>query len=213
MAKRRPNNDGNIRRRPNGTLEVRVSLPGGERKSVYGKTQKEVQAMKRALQQQVASGLAITTGRQTVRQYLEHWLEHVAKPGIRASTYKSYESYVRLHLIPGLGHHKLTDLTPQHVQSFINEKSKSGLAPRTVQYIRAILRRALNQALKWDLVGRNVATLVTPPRSVKTQVVPLSNVEAMDFIDHLRCQDDRLGPLFTLAIVTGLRQGELFGLR
>lgn len=61
--------------------------------------------------------------------------------------------------------------------------------------------------------GRNVATVVTPPRSVKTQVVPLSNGEAMDFIDYLHRQEDRLGPLFTLAIVTGLRQGELFGLR
>lgn len=72
MAKRRRNNEGSIRRRPDGIFEARISLPDGNRKSVYGKTEKDVLEKKRTLEQHLASGLAIPTGRQTVRQYLEH---------------------------------------------------------------------------------------------------------------------------------------------
>jgi len=97
------------------------------------------------------------------------------------------------------------------VQAFLNAKSAAGLSPRTVQYIRAILRRALGQALKWSLVTRNVAALVDPPRSVSKQVVPLTASQARAFIEFT--QADRLGPLFHVAIASGLRQGELLGLR
>jgi integrase len=93
----------------------------------------------------------------------------------------------------------------------MSAKTAAGLSPRTVQYLRAVLRRALGQALKWGLVARNVATLVDPPRSVKTPVAPLSAEQARAFIAHTAA--DRLGPLFHVAIASGLRQGELFGLR
>jgi integrase len=87
----------------------------------------------------------------------------------------------------------------------------AGLSPRTVQYTRAVLRRALGQAMKWSLVRRNVASLVDPPRSAKRTARPLTPDQARAFIEHTK--DDRLGPLVHLAIATGMRQGELFGPR
>jgi integrase len=210
-TKRRGHGEGSIKQRADGLWEARVSLEGGKRKSFYGKTRKEAQDKLRGALRDIDAGLDLSAGRQTLGQYMTRWLEDVAKPNVRPGTYKSYASYVRLHIVPELGHHQLGKLSPQHVQAFLNGRTAAGLSPRTVQYIRAILRRALGQALKWGLVSRNVATLVDPPRSIKTPVSPLAAEQARAFIAHTA--DNRLGPLFHVAIASGLRQGELFGLR
>ncbi len=210
-TKRRGHHEGSVRQRPDGTWESRISLANGTRKSLYGKTRGEVQAKMKEAQRDLDAGLDLSTGRQTMGQFMVTWLEDVAKPTIRPSTYASYRSYVRVHIVPDLGHYSLSKLTPQHVQAFMAAKTAAGLAPRTVQYMRAILRRALGQALKWGLVTRNVATLVDPPRSVRKPVRPLTADQARTFLAAVA--DDRLGPLFHVAITTGLRQGELFGLR
>lgn len=91
----------------------------------------------------------------------------------------------------------------------MNAKLEAGLSPRTVQYLRAVLRRALCQALKWDLVARNVATLVDPPRSVRYEVSPLTPTQA--FLAAVK--GDRLEALYSVALALGLRQGEALGLR
>ena len=101
-----------------------------------------------------------------------------AKPKLRPSTIKSYESYIRLHIVPALGDTTLGDLTAQDVQRFLNGRTKAGLSPRTVQYIRAILRAALGQALRWGYVERNVAALASPPRQKPKQIATLSADEA-----------------------------------
>jgi integrase len=93
----------------------------------------------------------------------------------------------------------------------MNAKFESGLSPRTVQYLRAVLRRALGQAPKWDLVARNVATLVEPPRSVKHEIHPFTPKQAQAFLTAVK--GDRLEALYSVAIALGLRQGEALGLR
>src|SRR6266849_11171473 len=94
--------------------------------------------------------------------------------GVSPSTAHGYEFYVRKYIIPALGRHQIRKLTPEQVQRFLNETHAKGLAPRTVQYIRAILRRALNQALRWELVARNVATLADPPTGRSPEMRPLT---------------------------------------
>ena len=118
---------------------------------------------------------------------------------------------VRGHIVPAVGHLQLAKLSPQHVQSFINDKLAEGLSPRTVQYLHAVLRRALNQALKWDLLPRNVATLVEPPRVRRPEVQPLTTDQVQIFLEATR--GDRLEALYTLVLAVGLRQGEALGLR
>ncbi|HEV2108522.1 MAG TPA: site-specific integrase [Thermomicrobiales bacterium] len=213
---KRGQNEGSAYQRKDGRWEALLTLPadapgGPARRSFYGKTKKEAMTKLRAAQRKLDEGLPAVPERETVGTYLDRWLIDVAKPGLRASTYKSYESYVRLHLKPALGHHRLARLGPQHVQTMLNEKLAAGLSPRTVQYIRAILRRSLGQALKWGLGSRNVATLIDPPKGRRVEVRPLTPEQARCFLDFVN--GDRLEALYSVAVALGLRQGEALGLQ
>jgi integrase len=128
-----------------------------------------------------------------------------------ASTWASYEELVRLHLKPAFQKIALSKLTPQHVRGFLNERLTSGLSARRVQYLHAVLRTALNTAFKDQLLIRNVAAIVKPPRVVGKEVQPLTPEQARRFLDSIR--GNRLEALFTVAISMGLRQGEALGLR
>jgi integrase len=116
-----------------------------------------------------------------------------------------------MHIIPELGRTRLEQLTPAHVQHLLNEKTRSGLSPRSVAHIRAVLRNALNQALRWGLVTRNVAALAEPPHQPRVLVNPLTAEQARTLLET--CQEDDFGPLFAAALSTGMRQGELLALR
>jgi integrase len=94
---------------------------------------------------------------------------------------------------------------------FLNAKLAAGLSPRTLQYLRAVLRQALGQALKWGLVARNVAMLVDPPRVVRHEIQPLTPEQARAFLESV--QEHRLRALFAVAFAVGLRQGEALGLQ
>src|SRR5215218_4044762 len=136
---------GTIKQRADGRWEAQLSLPGGKPKSVYGRTRREVQDKLTAALRDVQQGLPLPDGRTTVRQFLARWLEDSARPGIRPSTFASYETLVRVHIVPAIGGVALAALTPQHVQRFLNDKLRAGVSPRRVQMVRAVLRSALNQ--------------------------------------------------------------------
>ncbi len=130
---------------------------------------------------------------------------------VKAVTFENYEQLVRVHIVPRLGHIKLKILSSAHLQGFYRERLDFGLSPRTVQYLHALLHKALKQALRWELVPRNVATAVDPPRVRREEIQPLSPIQAQAFLHAAR--EDRLEALYVLAIHCGLRQGELLGLR
>lgn len=134
----------------------------------------------------------------------------MARPRIRPSTYRRYEQLVRTFLIPQLGKVRLSQLKPMQVQGVLNRASGSGLKPMTVHHIRAVLRTALNDALRWDLVTRNAAALAESPRQRRSEVAFLDADQARGFLASLG--DDRYGPLYVLAMALGLRQGEALGL-
>jgi integrase len=145
--------------------------------------------------------------------FLKTWLEEVAKPTIRASTYDSYRDIVELHLVPGLGRIPLAKLSPADIQAFLNRKSGSGLSPRRVQMLHAVLRRALVTAEQWGMVSRNVARLAVPPRVPRHEIRPLTPEQAQR-LRLIECSpDDRFRGLYITAFGTGLRQGELLALR
>ncbi len=210
---KRGQNEGTIYKRADGRWEGALTLPGtgGKRKRVYGKTQREVREQLTALRRDLDQGMPVVTERQTVGQFLDRWLVDVVKPHKSPKTAVSYAQVTRLYLAPTLGQHLLTKLEPRHVQAMMNGMVERGLAPRTVQYARAILRKALNQALKWGYVARNVATLVDPPKVKRHEITPLDASHAGRFLDAAR--NDRLRALFTVGVALGLRQGELLGLR
>jgi integrase len=115
------------------------------------------------------------------------------------------------HISPMVGNHRLDKLTRSHVQQMLNAKTAAGLSPRTVQYIRAVLRTAINDAIKWELLTRNVAALAEPPRQTRDEVTPLTAEQVKALFDAVK--DDRLEALYIVAGTLGLRRGESVGLR
>jgi integrase len=210
MAKRGPG-EGSIYWRKDGRWTAEISLEGGKSKFLYGKTRKEVQEkLKTALYEQ-QQGMLLTGPQQQVGQFLTQWLEDVHKQSIRARTYERYEEIIRLHLIPGLGHHQLQKLLPQHIQSFYQKKLKEGLSPTTVISFHSVLHKALETAVRWNLVARNVCELVSPPRRKRFEIQPLSMEQIHRLLEA--AQGHRLEALFVLALATGMRRGELLGLK
>ncbi len=114
-----------------------------------------------------ASGLVFDAGSITVGGYLDRWLEDSDRGSVRTSTYERHREIVGLHIRPALGHVKLSKLTPAHVQGLYREKLDSGLSAATVQKIHAVLHKALAQALKWNMIARNVTDAVKAPRPPK----------------------------------------------
>lgn len=214
MAKR-GQNEGSIFQRKDGRWVALLNLGWANgkrsRKSYYGETRKEVQEQLTKALSDIQKGLPLVGEKQTVGDYLDWWLENVAKSTVRPSTWISYQELVRLHLRPAFGKVALSKLTAQHVRSFLNERLALGLSTRRVQYLHAVLRAALNTAVKDQLLVRNVAAIIKPPRVIGKEVQPLTPDEARRFLDSI--QGNRLEALFTVAISLGLRQGEALGLR
>lgn len=213
MAKR-GHQEGSIRKRADGRWEGRVLLGHREGKAVRPSFYGETRAL---VKDQISTAVAASSGgvfavatKKTVGDFLTDWLAAV-KPGIREKTYRSYEQLAGLHLTPALGALPLKHLGPEHVQRCLNDLSASGRAPRTVQMVRDVLRMALEHALRLGAVSRNVAKLATAPRVPHKEVQPLSVEEAKAFFKSV--ENHRLAGLWECAVWTGLRQGELLGLR
>jgi integrase len=214
-SKKRGQNEGSVFERKDGRWCGLISLgwDGGRRKRkyFYGATAAEVQEQLLKARSDHSKRLPVSPETQTVGQFLNRWLNDSVKPGVRPRTYESYELTVRLHLEPELRKIRLERLTPEHVQALLNRKSREGkLSPRSVSYIRAVLRRALNKALRWGLIARNPATLVDPPRSVRREIAPLSAEQARALLETAK--GDRIEAFYTVALLLGLRRGEVLGL-
>jgi len=215
MARRGPN-EGNIYLRADGRWVARLTVgyQGGKRvrKHFYGHSRREAQERLTRALRDAQQGLPVGIDeRQTVAQYLTRWLEDAVRPSVRPRTYVTYAGYVRRYLIPELGRIPLAKLTPQQVQTMLNRKLADGLSARSVHHLRAVLRHALNQAVRWDQVPRNVAALVAPPHVPPYETPCLDPAEARAFLNA--AASDRLAALYTVALAVGLRQGEALGLQ
>ncbi|MGB9920921.1 MAG: tyrosine-type recombinase/integrase [Moorellales bacterium] len=216
MPKRRGHGEGTIYRRPGGlwvgqlTLRnPRTGLP--KRVTFYGRTKSEVRS-----KMEEAKAVALTSGfvepaRVTVGEWLDVWLQEYARPSVRPTTWGCYEYVIRLHLKPAVGRLYLGDLRPEHLQAVYNEKLAAGLSNRTVRLIHTVIQAALKQAVREGLVLRNVAQAASPPRLRKKERRVLSQEEQRKFLAVL--EEDRLGAAFLLDLATGLRRGEILGLR
>src|SRR5262245_18280531 len=174
-----------------------------------GTTRAEVRDKLNQALNDMNKGVPVVDERQTVKHYLTTWYEGM-KAQIRISTYRRYGDYVN-HLIAGLGYVALAKLTPQHLQTFYNGKLGEGLSPTTVHHMHSVLHEALKDALQMGLVNRNVAEMLKPPRRGHREMMPLSVIEVRRFLDVVA--EDRSYALYVLAMSTGMREGELLGLR
>jgi integrase len=215
MARRRGNGEGSIYKRKDkrwvGQYLVHTA-EGPKYRYIYGRTR---QAVAEKLTKAVAdrdAGLTFDAGRMTVGKYLDRWLSDSMKSMVRVSTYERHEGIIRLHIKPSLGRVGLKKLTPPHVRGLHREKLDAGLAPATVRKIHSTLHKALSQAVSDGIVPRNAAD-VKAPRPAPEEIHPLSENEARALLDAARSHENRFEALYVMAITTGLRRGELLGLR
>jgi integrase len=214
--RRRGYGEGSIHKRPDGTWRATISVGYGasgkrKRKDVYGKTKKEVQDELAKLQNSKLHGTLVAPSRLTVAQFVDQWLEDVARVTVKSTTHANYKGIIKNHINKHIGGIVLQRLEPQHVQSMYSTMEKDKASAETRRLVHVVLRRSLKQALKWGLVLRNVCDAVDPPRISRRDIHPLSPEQVGDLLAS--AQGDRLEALYPTAVGTGLRLGELFGLQ
>lgn len=205
--RRRTKGTGSVYTRKDGRVVVQYEV-NGKTRYIYGRDEKQVaDKVAEAIRNRDAG---IDSENMTVGGYLDKWLTAI-KDTVRIGTWKQYEMIVRIHIKPTLGTVKLDKLNALQVQSFYRERLDAGLSPRRVQYVHVTIRKALKDAVKWRLIPYNVADAVTPPRPTKPEITPLSAEQVKVLLAAAR--GDRLEALYTLAVTTGMRIGEMFGLK
>jgi integrase len=189
-----------------------------DRRHTMSKDKAKVLARVRALEKERDSGTLERAGESwTVEAWLTHWLENIAAPFVEPNTLDGYRSAVNHHLIPGLGQHKLKKLKPEHLERLylriVQQPTKRGTTtkPATAHHAHRTLRAALNEAVRRGYLSRNPAQLARTPSIEEDEVEPYS----LDEIKRIfaAAADQRNGARWVLALVLGLRQGEVLGLQ
>ncbi|MFE5629583.1 tyrosine-type recombinase/integrase [Streptomyces sp. NPDC056543] len=213
-GKKNPNGAGSIWQRKDGRWEARVYVPQPDgtraRKTVYGKTWEECDAKRQELVLRDRQGVPTPTRSARLSEWLPYWLEQHVEPRRKLSTYDKYEAHVRIHLLPLLGTRSLESLSTADVRRFLTRVQKEKTAA-TAKEAHRVLRTALSGAVRDELITRNVASLVEPPRAKQREIRPWTLEETLKFLEAAR--GESLYAAFVLAIAMGLRRGELIGLR
>lgn len=195
---------------PSGTKRWRVAVTMADGRRVWRTAHSKREAERVRSQLVEARERDLDPTRQTLADYLRSWitgLRSARNATVRPMTIDHYDLIVEKHIIPALGSYKLSAITPRRVQAWIDADPGS---PRTVHHHHAVLRHALNIAVRQRLLPWNAAASVTLPGVTDDKADPLSLEEARKLLEATK--DDRLGPLWRLALVTGMRRGELLGL-
>lgn len=214
---RRGRGEGQVRKRKDGRWEARITVGYDpetgvqKRYSRYFKTRKEAQDWLAQVLVEKNRGTFVEPHEITLGEWLDWWLEVYKESTCRRTTRDNYETMVRVHIKPALGHIPLLKLEARHLQEFYNNKAKEK-SIRTVHLLHYIIGAALDQAVEEGKLPRNVneATKL-PPMRKKKEITPLSPEEVRKFLETAK--NDRLYAAFLLEMATGLRRGELLALK
>jgi len=208
---------GMIRRRGQNSWQIAVSVGFDPRtgrrvrvwKTVRGTRRDAALALAKLLNE-VAHGLPTDPGKTTVAEWLRSWLE-IKRSMVCAKTYETYELLVRRYLIPALGRHRLSQLHPYHVQETLSKLLEAGKHPKTVLHVFRTLHAALADAVRQQILGRNVCDLVRPPKVPVRELRVLTEEELQRLLRA--AEGTRLRVPVLLAALCGLRRGEVLALR
>lgn len=219
--------DGDRVREPNGASSIYKGADGfwhgrvtvgtkddgrPDRRHVMRKVKSDVVRAVRDLERQRDSGSVRSAGRVwTVREWLTHWVEEIAAPSVRDSSLSAYRVAVNVHLIPGVGAHRLDRLQPEHLERLYANMIRAGSAPATANQAHRTIRTALGEAERRGRITRNPAKLAKAPRPDDVEVEPYSVDEVRQLLQVAR--ERRNSARWAVALALGLRQGEVLGLR
>ena len=219
---RRDKGNGSIRQRPNGSWEGRYSYKdnNGKRitKSVYAASQTEAKRKLKELIQRIDSlvveqGIMPTDA--ALGAWLDTWMRDYKRGSVSLATYSSYYQNINLHIRPALGNIELQRIRPQHIQALLNSlgqstKERKALAPWSIIKIKNILSGAFEQAVRNQMIPYNPVRSSVSPKMEQKEIDILSPSEQETFLDA--CKGHRLEALYTLALATGMRRGEILAL-
>jgi integrase len=197
-----------------------LGIVGGKRrrKTVYGQTEDQVRAKLRNLQEEQERGRALLAPTHTVEQWLDLWLSDIkAHDGTRPATLTLYRGLADHYVKPVIGRVRLDKLTPAHVQRLVvetrNAETSRGrpLSAATQRHVHKLIRNALGDAHRLELVTRNVAAQVKAPPMTRQRRPNMTVEDAKRLLTVI--EGERLEAFYILALTTGLRRGELLGLR
>lgn len=218
MSKNRCNGEGNIRRRKDGRYEVRVSggvdFATGQpiRLSRYAATREDAIQLLHQMSLAVGNKKMIHAQNLTLGSWLDLWMEVYMKNSLKQSTQASYETYANRHFKPALGQMRLRDITPQLLQQFYNYKIETEkLSPKTINNMNLYLHKALDQAYKEGLMPANPASALNLPKAKRPDIEILTRDEQAALVRA--SYGHRYGVFVRLVLMTGLRMGELLGLK
>ena len=210
---------GSIKKAPNGTWSFVVDLPavGGERKQLRRRgfaTKKEAQAELTRLTSDLQRGTFVRPTRDRLGAYLETWLEGLPAAGRRPSTIAGYRLAIRTYVTPVLGDVELHALRATDLDALYSKLLARGLSMSTVRKLHAMLGKALNDATRKGLIAVNVARVATPPSASASKAPEMTFWTPAELRAFLASVNKHpMYPLFRLAAMSGLRRGELCGLR
>jgi integrase len=200
---------------------ARVRRPDGTTGDVWKggfRTARDAREARNEAMDQIKKKIFARPTKITVATFLlDRWLPQIQ---VRESTKASYEVIIKKHIIPAIGHHRLLELDPDDLNRMYGRLSKSGrkdgngLSDKSVRNIHVVIRKALEDARRWNLLPRNVAALADPPKQPEVGSVKMKTwdrEELRSFLEFVR--EDRLYAAYRLAAMTGMRRGEVLGLR
>jgi integrase len=211
MTKRRGNKEGTIYERPNGKWRAQISV-SGHRVSFTGNTRAEAQTWLRHKGNQVEAGLTASGSKTTLAVFLDKWIDG-SQTRIGNHSFRVYRQLTHDYIGPRIGKTKLSELSAFSIQEFYNQIIADGVGLRTVQKTHTLMHAALNSAVKFGFIARNPASAATPPKPPRKQMRFLTETQAQRLLQVAKQSHDRNFTLIFVALVTGMRQGELLGLR
>lgn len=210
MAKRRANNEGSLYKYRD-KWRAQITL-NGKRLGFSADTQRECQEWIRLTQTQIDHGLTFDNADMRLEEFLANWLVVVSSSRSRGTT-KLYRWTIEKQIIQFIGKIKLKDLRPDQIQSFYDRLKDEGRSPHAIHVVHKVLRVALNHAVKLGTLGLNPCKGVTSPKPQQAEMKFYDQEQVKEFLTTAETYGDRFYPLYYLAIHTGMRQGELLGLK
>lgn len=174
------------------------------------KTKKEAQSALAELMNNVDKGVYIEPTKRKFKEFAMHFLENIYVNKVKASTYERTESLLRTQILPWFQEVELEKIDQFLIHDFYKEKKEEGLSSSYIQRMHEVLRRLLKVAYKWELIPKDIASLVEAPRLEKKEMNVWSVDQVNEFLKFTK--HSRYSPVFFLAAYTGMRKGEILGL-